>query len=611
MNGLLRTLFLFPVVAPLLFVHVPLASAGEIQYGNVESVEEGSVRLLYKGPWGEERFDCGIDNGFCVDAISPTRSSFPLVLGKAPYAVSGDVRYAVSRIDLVSASYYSLFAMGGGVPRFISLIPFYEPAGQVTFTSDGSSVLFFSGRGGKGKIARYDISSGKVETVETTQTELPFLSISPSGRFVATYNYVEKVHKVWDIQRGSLLDIPSEIPARVVFFGDGSAAAYAGDENGYRTLFSASLDPFSPGTLPRRIGAEKEIVADYEFLGNVLYYLSNEAGPFQWTLYSLDLGTGTKKEIAQNVSYGHPLLIAEERVLYGRVEGKNSNVYIYDPADESHIRLSAMPASSAATNVIRTPIELAGTHGVLLSPSGTANGNLFVWLHGGPERQVSLGYHPYLSYAHYDELLERLVAAGSYVLKLDYAGSWGYGQEFIDRLKGSVGRADVEDVVSATKEIKAQKNDVRNVYLVGVSYGGYLALRSLGNAPELFSGAVSINGVTDWYGLISRIPSSPFAELFGGGLNQANALDYFRASAYNDVRKIDGQKILLVYGEVDDMVPTWQTTDFYNFLKAFGKNAELVPYKGEGHILKERGTLNGLCRNIASRFSLSGVSCED
>jgi dipeptidyl aminopeptidase/acylaminoacyl peptidase len=231
-------------------------------------------------------------------------------------------------------------------------------------------------------------------------------------------------------------------------------------------------------------------------------------------------------------------------------------------------------------------------------------------MHGGPQRQVAKGYHPYLSYAVYDEMLERLVAGGHYVYKIDYTGSTGYGAEFRKALHMKIGDVEMNDV---TRAVSALKKDVkvRNVHLIGNSYGGYMAFRGIVKAPKTFTGAVSINGVSDWYGLIDQIPSSPFKALFEGVPDTNNMQAYFQASVFTGMENLTkDNKVVVVWGERDSTVPVWQSTKYVEFAKTRKLSLDTLSFPEEDHIIRKRANLDALCAQVVTSLKVTGVTCK-
>jgi dipeptidyl aminopeptidase/acylaminoacyl peptidase len=297
---------------------------------------------------------------------------------------------------------------------------------------------------------------------------------------------------------------------------------------------------------------------------------------------------------------------------YLKVTGKNSDLFLIKPGMTKPIMLAPEGNSPASTEITRTEASYGGRNGVLLAPADLGSGkhDLFIWLHGGPMRQVALGYHSYLSYAVYDELLERLAAGGSYVYKLDYTGSQGYGAQFRKALNKHIGTVEIDDVANAIAAIKKDKK-IDHVYLIGNSYGGYMALRGLVDMPDVLSGVVSINGVTDWYGLISEIPSSPFAALFGGVPDTSNLQLYFQASVFLGMEKLTSKnKALVIWGDSDSEVPPSQSQHYVDYATAKGLNVKALTLPGEDHIIRARASLDTICSAVTSYLGVK-ASCSE
>jgi dipeptidyl aminopeptidase/acylaminoacyl peptidase len=128
---------------------------------------------------------------------------------------------------------------------------------------------------------------------------------------------------------------------------------------------------------------------------------------------------------------------------------------------------------------------------------------------------------------------------------------------------------------------------------------------------DLFAGAISINGVTDWYRLATRIPSTPFAALFNGTPATHNLDQYLNSSIYarvpTDIDRDD--KILLFHGDRDTSVPSWQSTEFHEVLEDHDKDSRIVVLEDTGHIPERARTLQTICEAIEDHFSLA-LSCR-
>jgi dipeptidyl aminopeptidase/acylaminoacyl peptidase len=245
----------------------------------------------------------------------------------------------------------------------------------------------------------------------------------------------------------------------------------------------------------------------------------------------------------------------------------------------------------------------------LLEKSGNSD-TLLVWLHGGPYRQAALGYHPYTSYGGYDWILETARQSDVGVLKLDYPGSAGFGRVFAESISGHVGVKDATDAAAAISDF-AKRNSYKNVYLMGNSYGGYLALKLLVNKPTVYKGAMSIAGVADWTTMLTALDTSIFNLQFGGTAGNDNFDEYARASIYNHVNKLSGQKIVLVHGDKDSTIPIKQSAGLATFLEQNGKPAKLITLSGENHVFKKPESFETVC-NATLEFvgKTGGAPCK-
>ena len=608
-----KLIAVFSIALPFLLLPT-LANAGEIQYGSVKEVKGDTVLIKYKSPSGEQNFTCNIETSECASHGTTTPELFPPILGNDNYANSPDGNYGLVEFPVEEDIYYMLYSFADDSPQFVAMLPYNKETTYIKFPWASDSVILFSE---DGEITRFSIKSKELVSAELDRTSFSMRSFSPHGKYFSSYDYTEEAHIIWNIDTGEKITISSETPAYVEFSQDEKTAAFISAQDGYQTLYSVSLENvFAGNVVAERIFSDDFTVEDYLFMDNDLYFVANKDTRLVWSLYQYNFKTNSTIRASEDISYGDYIRPIKDQMSFLKVDGKNANLSLYDPKTRSIKTISPVPDSPVSNTIVRTEIDIAGIHGALLKP---ANDNryqqkpLFVWLHGGPQRTTSIGYHSYLSYAVYDELLERLVDSGAYVLKLDYTGSYGYGNEFIDDLTGNVGVKEVQDIINATNEITKDLS-VSKTYLIGNSYGGYLSARTLVEEPDLFAGAISINGVFDWFTLIRHIPSSPFKEYFDGVpdvTDETNSLPkYLQASVYSKMPQLTDQKILLVLGEEDSTVPTWQTQEFYYFGRGLNKDIHLLTFSDEDHILRKRENLNTLCSTISETFELAGVVCE-
>ncbi len=123
-----------------------------------------------------------------------------------------------------------------------------------------------------------------------------------------------------------------------------------------------------------------------------------------------------------------------------------------------------------------------------------------IFLHGGPIRQMLLGWHYMYYYSNSYALNQYLASRGYLVLALNYRSGIGYGRAFREAA-GRAGRGTTEyqDVVAAGRYLQSRSDvDPKRIGLWGGSYGGYLTALGLGRNSDLFAAGVDLHGVHDW-----------------------------------------------------------------------------------------------------------------
>lgn len=384
-------------------------------------------------------------------------------------------------------------------------------------------------------------------------------------------------------------------------------------KRGYKDLYEV-VDLEASELMGELVNQADSTVEDFMYAGDKLYYLANENpdNRYNWHLVSVD-DEGDRNVVDESASYGDYLQRMGGYMHYLDIEGQQRIASFVDTETGEVNKLTPLEPAPLFTTIERDIITFDNdATGVLLTSDATElsrdERNLVVWLHGGPHRQTSPGYHSYTSYAVYDELLEQIAGAGHAVLKLDYPGSYGYGETYKTDIDEEIGDVDVAGVMGAVDELNVQ---YRDAVLMGNSYGGYLALKTLVEEPTRFDGAVSINGVTDWRKLLSTYPSSVFTKWFNGEPQETNEDLYEQASVIDNLDHLNlYHKLLLVVGEEDMTIPSEQTRWFSDQLDSHDVRHQLLSLATEGHILTEETSLLALCNRVGDMF-IDGLACAD
>lgn len=208
-------------------------------------------------------------------------------------------------------------------------------------------------------------------------------------------------------------------------------------------------------------------------------------------------------------------------------------------------------------------------HGQLFIPKKVRSGEKLpavIFLHGGPIRQMLLGWH-YSPYYHNAYAFNQFLASRGYVvLSINFRSGIGYGRAFRTAAnQGPRGASEYQDVVAGAKYLQKMPGvDPERIGLWGGSYGGYLTALALARDSELFAAGVDLHGVHDW-ALRARRRE-------GGGydIKEDEYRIAFDSSPVADVQ-FWTSPVLFVHGDDDRNVDFIQTVDLVARLRELNK----------------------------------------
>jgi len=234
-------------------------------------------------------------------------------------------------------------------------------------------------------------------------------------------------------------------------------------------------------------------------------------------------------------------------------------------------------------------------HGQLFVPANLKAAEkrpALIFLHGGPMRQMLLGWHYMYYYSNCYAMNQFLANRGYVVLALNYRSGIGYGRAFREAPdRAGRGAAEYQDVVAAGKYLQTLTEvDQTRIGLWGGSYGGYLTALGLGRNSDLFAAGVDLHGVHDW-------PTDNWE-----GKNISPDLVKL-AHTSSPIAAVDTWKspALFIHGDDDRNVMFVQTVDLVARLRAKNVPIELLVFPDDVHdFLLYRNWLNAY--TTASEF---------
>lgn len=239
------------------------------------------------------------------------------------------------------------------------------------------------------------------------------------------------------------------------------------------------------------------------------------------------------------------------------------------------------PASKlvAPKQVIFKSADGVTVHGQLFdsSPGAASRRPAVIFMHGGPMRQMMLGWHNLYYYHNAYALNQYLASRGYIVLSVNYRAGIAYGREFREASKrGARGASEYQDVFAGAQFLRAQPSvDPARIGLWGGSYGGFLTALGLARNSDTFAAGVDIHGVHDWS---LRISSSPWIDY-----NDRDAQKIARESSPMNSVSTWRSPVLLIHGDDDRNVAFSQTVELVQKLREQKVLFEQMVFPDEVH----------------------------
>lgn len=197
-----------------------------------------------------------------------------------------------------------------------------------------------------------------------------------------------------------------------------------------------------------------------------------------------------------------------------------------------------------------------------------------LYVHGGPESQTRPNFNKIFQY-----FLQR----GFGVFAPNIRGSTGYGREYtlLDNYKKRMDS--VQDVIAGAKWlISLGYTESRQLAIFGGSYGGFLVLRSIEEAPDLFAAASESVGISNFVTFLEK--TKPYRRILReaeyGPLSDTDFLKSISPIHYLDKLRTP---LMVFHGANDPRVPVDETKQIIEALKRKGIDFEFKIFGDEGH----------------------------
>jgi dipeptidyl aminopeptidase/acylaminoacyl peptidase len=201
-----------------------------------------------------------------------------------------------------------------------------------------------------------------------------------------------------------------------------------------------------------------------------------------------------------------------------------------------------------------------------------------LFFHGGPQRQMFLGFNTHRSYSWIYAFNQYLVAEGYIVLSVNYRGGTGYGLDYreADNL-GVGGCSELNDLLGAITYLRGRQDvDSHRLGIWGPSYGGFLTALGLAHASDALAAGVDYSGIHNFSTLMSSL-GKPIEE---GDANR-------RAVESSPIATINQwhSPVLVVQADDDRVVPSQQATELIEGLRSHNIDHDVIVIPNEIHDL--------------------------
>ncbi|HEY1219243.1 MAG: S9 family peptidase [Bryobacteraceae bacterium] len=351
---------------------------------------------------------------------------------------------------------------------------------------------------------------------------------------------------------------------------------------GYRHLFLYSNDGKQVQQLTSGAWEVTGLVAVDEAGGRV-FYTSDEPGHLEQHLYSIGLDGRNKRRLTRepgshNVSMGpgglyyvdawSSLSEPPRSVLHA---GDGSELGVYREPDHAQDEYDILPAE---IEPFTTPDGVT-LYGRLIKPAGYVQGKRYpviVSVYGGPG--VGMPVHNAWQGINLDQVLAH---KGYAIWQCENRGGEGRGHDFETAIYHKLGVTELADQVAGVQHlIAAGLADPERIGIHGWSYGGFMTVNALLNAPEVFEAGFAGAPVTSWMNY-----DSIYTERYMG-LPKDNP-DGYRDTALPPKAKNLKGKLMLVHNFEDDNVLFQNSIQLASALELAGRQFEYMLYPQKSH----------------------------
>jgi dipeptidyl aminopeptidase/acylaminoacyl peptidase len=478
------------------------------------------------------------------------------------------------------------------------------------WSPDGRQLAFVSNRGDHSFIAIYDLGQANVRYLSPSADRDISPRWSPDGKQIAFFRIPGVQEKlplipvrvtpwaVWlaDAATGNGREIwhsgntpndsfPELTADNSFYFATNDRLLFASEQDGWNHLYSISTMGGAPILLtPGQF--EVEDVALSLDQKSVLFS-SNQADVDRRHIWRVALdGSKPQPRTRGETIEWSPVESAGQVVCLGSSATTPAMPYRITAQGREMLAPAALPADFPSKQLV-TPKQVTfksedglEIHGQLFAPEGrTKPGPALIFVHGGPIRQMMLGFH-YMYYYHNAYAMNQyLTSQGYVVLSVNYRLGIMYGRAFREPANaGWRGSSEYKDVLAGAKYLQSLSIvDAKKIGIWGGSYGGLLTALGLARNSDVFAAGADMHGVHDWSVFLPRWENR------SGAPDRKEAEKLAFESSPDASVSTWKSPVLLIHGDDDRNVPFGQTVDLVQRLREQKIHFEELIFPDEIH----------------------------
>jgi dipeptidyl aminopeptidase/acylaminoacyl peptidase len=413
----------------------------------------------------------------------------------------------------------------------------------VDFLDDNTILLGSNDKREFGNLARMNLTTKKVEFLDSTN---------------------------WDLDAGTISD-------------DGKTFAYTINRDGFSELYIVDAKNIGKKSQAVKLPAQG-IVGGLNFSKDAdkLAFTFNSA-KYNSDVWTYDLRSKQLTQITKSSRSDIPQtsFVEPQLIKYKTFDGREISAWFYSPNERYKVWRNE--------DVFYIKTSFAETQSKSLP--------VIISVHGGPEGQERPGF---------SSLYQYYLSRGYAILATNVRGSTGYGKTFTHLDDVEKREDSVKDLAYAVEWLKTKGGaDPKRIAVTGGSYGGYMTMAAITLYPDLFAAAVNTVGIVNWESFLKNTSGyrRRQREVEYGRLDRD--LEFLRR--ISPLAKVDKIKtpLFVIHGKNDPRVPYTEAEQVVAALNKRGAIVEYKLFDDEGHgisKLKNRLELYPLVADFLDKY---------